>query len=168
MIIVHFVWTLTVLDVNITMYILETLKRIGMATIKSYTDLEQSRKLAEILPLESADMVLLHEEPYETSDSMFDGLHQALCVPFSKYDKSWRQKYKNISYFPCWSLTSMLGVLPEIYGNPLNIERVKAEDGYDGYYYHIEYKGKILIPYSKNPIDACYEMILKLHELKML
>ena len=27
-----------------------------MATIKSYSDLEQSLKLAEILPLESADM----------------------------------------------------------------------------------------------------------------
>ena len=27
-----------------------------MATIKSYTDIEQSKKLAEILPLESADM----------------------------------------------------------------------------------------------------------------
>ena len=27
-----------------------------MATIKSYTDIEQSRKLAKILPLESADM----------------------------------------------------------------------------------------------------------------
>lgn len=27
-----------------------------MATIKAYTDIEQSRKLAEILPIESADM----------------------------------------------------------------------------------------------------------------
>ena len=27
-----------------------------MATIKSYTSLEQSKKLAEILPIESADM----------------------------------------------------------------------------------------------------------------
>ena len=27
-----------------------------MATIKAYTDLEQSKKLAEILPLETADM----------------------------------------------------------------------------------------------------------------
>jgi hypothetical protein len=27
-----------------------------MATIKSYTDIEQSKKLAEILPIESADM----------------------------------------------------------------------------------------------------------------
>ena len=80
--------------------------------MKSYTNLEQSKKLAEILPLESADMALLHEEPYETSDSKFDGLHQALCVPFNKYDKSWRQKYKNISYFPCWSLAALLQVLP--------------------------------------------------------
>lgn len=82
--------------------------------MKSYTDIEQSKILAEILPLESADMVILHEEPYETSDSRFDGLHQVLCVPFSKYDKSWRQKYKNISYFPCWSLASLLSVLPPI------------------------------------------------------
>ena len=85
-----------------------------MATIKSYSDLQQSKKLAQILPLESADMVLLHEEPYETSDSKFDGLHQALCIPFNKYDKSWRQKYKNISYFPCWSLAALLCVLPKI------------------------------------------------------
>ena len=28
-----------------------------MATIKSYTDLSQSKKLAEILPLESADIL---------------------------------------------------------------------------------------------------------------
>lgn len=27
-----------------------------MATIKAYTDLEQSKKLVEILPIESADM----------------------------------------------------------------------------------------------------------------
>ena len=29
-----------------------------MATIKSYTDLEQSKKLAKILPIETADMFL--------------------------------------------------------------------------------------------------------------
>ena len=31
-----------------------------MATIKSYTDIEQSKKLAEILPLESADWTILN------------------------------------------------------------------------------------------------------------
>lgn len=31
-----------------------------MATIKSYTDIEQSKKLAQILPLKSADMYYLY------------------------------------------------------------------------------------------------------------
>lgn len=42
-----------------------------MATIKSYTDLEQSRKLAEILPLESADMVYVHTTDLE-GDEHYD------------------------------------------------------------------------------------------------
>lgn len=131
-----------------------------MATIKSYTDLEQSRKLADILPLESADMVLLHEEPYETNDSKFDGLHQVLCVPFNKYDKSWRQKYKNISYFPCWSLGTLLSVLPEIQGGkPV----IALDDNYITYPHMSDLYTK-----ADNLVDACVTMIEKLHELKML
>lgn len=38
-----------------------------MATIKSFTDLEQSKKLAEILPIESADM---HSEAIDIDGSM--------------------------------------------------------------------------------------------------
>ena len=56
-----------------------------MATIKSYTDLEQSKKLAEILPLESADM-------------MHDRL---IVIPFN-----------DGSLTPCWSLAVLLNVLP--------------------------------------------------------
>ena len=67
-----------------------------------------------------------------------------------------------------WSLAALFDVLPEINGIPLTLEKVKAEDGYEGYYYHIEYENKILIPYSKNPIDACVAMIEKLYKLKML
>ena len=119
--------------------------------IKSYTDLEQSKKLAEILPLESADMGYL-----------WNG------TSFCEYPVSNQTIFNRIENIPCWSLASLLDVLPEIDGSPLNIERVKAEDGYDGYYYHIEYKDKILIPYSKNPIDACVAMIERLHELNLL
>lgn len=133
-----------------------------METIKICTDLSQSKVLTEILPLESADMVLLHEEPYETSDSKFDGLHQALCVPFNKYDKSWRQKYKNISYFPCWSLAALHGILTEN----------KICHYNERYYCQYIREGDEFPIYStaayNNPIDACYEMILKLHELNLL
>jgi hypothetical protein len=126
--------------------------------------------LAEILPLESADMVLLHEEPYETSDSKFDGLHQALCVPFNKYDKSWRQKYKNISYFPCWSLAVLLIAIPKrIKG--YNVLRIDiSENEFAIWYDEIGYGVNNDLPdiTMESAVDACVEMILKLHEQKLL
>ena len=50
-----------------------------MATIKSFTSLEQSRKLAEILPPESADMWWL----YVTSQ----GKHIAMMIGIGKMKK---------------------------------------------------------------------------------
>ena len=123
--------------------------------MKSYTDIEQSKKLAEILPLESADTIW---------DLTIPDLPTIRAIPYE--DSDYENKYLNI--IPAWSLTALLDVLPEINGTPFRIEKIKAEDGYNGYYYHIEYEGIILIPYSKNPIDACYEMIIKLYEQKLL
>ena len=121
-----------------------------MAT-KSFTSLEQSKKLAEILPLESADMYL-----YLATKGN----------PKARFNEGYNE-YGDFE-LPCWSLTALLNVLPEINGISLTLEKVKAEDGYEGYYYYTEYNDIVLIPYSKNPVDACYEMILKLNELKML
>ena len=123
-----------------------------MAT-KSYTDISQSRKLAEILPLESADMwwtALNWQETEYYVEVKQDGINQPK---------------KAIS---CWSFTALYAILPEINGVSPKIEKVKAEDGYNGYYYPIEYEGIVLIPYSKNPVDACYELIIRLHELNLL
>ena len=141
-----------------------------MATIKSFTDLSQSKKLAEILPIESADMVLLHEEPYETTDSKFDGLHQALCVPFSKYDKSWRQKYKNISYFPCWSIVALLNIIPKHIKNVNTLRIDISEKDFSIWYDEIGCGVNTELPdiTMENPVDACYELILKLYEQKLL
>lgn len=140
-----------------------------MNSIKAYTDINQSKKLAEILPLENADMVLLHEEPYETSDSKFDGLHQALCVPFSKYDKSWRQKYRNISYFPCWGLAALLNYIKDKCDY---FELVYLSSTIDGRANKLENVYRLSTDmydvYEKEAVDACVEMILKLHELKLL
>lgn len=69
-----------------------------MATIKSYTDLEQAKKLKEILPAESADMYY------------FDNLP----VPKVGYSVEVEKLYSktNIDYIPCWSLAALLQVLP--------------------------------------------------------
>ena len=125
--------------------------------MKSYTDLEQSKKLAEILPIESADMefMFLKRDGSEVSN-----------VPFVK--NGFEEPECCYIFIPCWSLAALFSVFPEISGANLKFERVKAEDGYNGHYYHLEYENKILILYSKNLVDACYEMIIRLHELKML
>ena len=62
-----------------------------MATIKSYTDLEQSKKLAEILPIESADMFYRD-----------NGIDVKLM---------WEHIAQKVTN-PCWSLTALLNVLP--------------------------------------------------------
>ena len=96
----------------------------------NYTGIEQSKKLIKLgLSENTADMVILHEEPYETSDAKFDGVHQALCVPFKNYNKAWREKYKNISYFPSWSVGALLELLPQSEDFTCNINFAVWEDG---------------------------------------
>lgn len=124
-----------------------------MTTIKNYTDIEQSCKLAEILPLESAD------------GHWFNGY---LGVNYRQEAKDFYDTTNN-EYIPAWSLTALLGVLPK----DLNIGRPSLESNYKEYYW-IQYYDEFMNPKNyktecfNNPVDACVAMIEKLHELKML
>ena len=64
--------------------------------MKSYTDLEQSKKLAEFLPFESADMFLT--------------LNGTLPV-MSKYIDNGLITADNTA-IPCWSLAALINLLP--------------------------------------------------------
>lgn len=64
--------------------------------MKSYTDLNQSKKLAEILPLESADMKIL---PFTEREYR--------VVPINDIAVCGRE-----DEIPCWSLAALLEVLP--------------------------------------------------------
>ena len=126
-----------------------------MATIKSYTDLEQSKVLATILPIESADYCwgIDYESRYLNFNS----------IPYTR-PYIWYNDEDNI---PCWSLAALLGVLPNI------IKGVHFKTLSFLYEWHCAYmngNGEILNcdTSADNPIDACYEMILKLHELNLL
>lgn len=122
-----------------------------MATIKSYTDLEQSKKLAEILPLESADCFWDYDDlqKYHRINWFEDGYDKGSQLRLSK---------DNVR---AWSLAALLGVLPEGWSSVLT----KSFDGED---YYCKLDGEPIETMADNPVDACYEMILKLHELKML
>jgi hypothetical protein len=123
--------------------------------MKAYTDLEQSKKLAEILPLESADMSY---RPYREEGGISD--YQASLCP---------HRFASWIGFPCWSLTALLNYIKDkcgyyelvyisstVNGNGNKLENVHrlSTDIYDVYEHEI--------------IDVCYESILKMKELKLL
>ena len=124
-----------------------------MATIKSYTDIEQSKKLAEILPIESADMGYL-----------WNG------TSFCEYAVSNQTIFKKVENIPCWSLASMINVLPqfiEFKGDKYYLRFMKEYVEYAND--EVSITGRCLhTTGNDNLVDACVEMILKLHEHKML
>ena len=115
-----------------------------MTTIKDYTDIEQSKKLAKILPLESADMIY----------TMVNGYH----TPFIRIETIKEIDEDDVL---CWSIAALLGVLPEGYSSILT----KSFNGKD---YYCKIDGKPFESKADNPVDACVAMIENLHELKML
>lgn len=117
--------------------------------MKGHTDLPQSKKLAEFLPIESADM-------------MHDRL---IVIPFN-----------DGSLTPCWSLAVLLDVLPneistgEEWHNKYQID-IRKYDGVDNTtWYQIAYGNNrgssgswhdmINTGERQNLIDCCVDMIL--------
>ena len=79
-----------------------------MEKIKSYTDLEQSKKLAKILPIESADMTWCYNNSIKGvnyTNQSFANLRpvkeviEVLDQTLSRWDKHWE-------LIPCWSLSA--------------------------------------------------------------
>lgn len=125
--------------------------------MKSYTDIEQSHKLAEILPMESADM------RYDEYISYIDG------TPKVGYKKGVTDG------IPCWSFAALFDLLP----NNEHIETTISRGGwkiepveYMPNTWWCEYedtKNQTEFNISAdNPVDACYKMILKLNEQELL
>ena len=114
-----------------------------MVTIKSYTDLEQSKVLATILPLESADMYYEPSTGYRTEPSE---------VRFGDI------KYAHPRSIRCWSLAALLGVASK------EVSLNSFKDG--NWNAMVQQNDKMIYSDADNPVDACYGMILKLHELK--
>lgn len=117
---------------------------------KAYTSLEQSKHLAEILPHKSAD-----------------GTWEKVSICGAKVDipedMQYRHKEIPFSFFsgigvPCWSLAALLDV----------ISYPTLSQEYDGKWSCREYQEGEEVEGYDNPVDACYELIIQLHEQKLL
>ena len=129
--------------------------------MKSYTDLEQSKKLAEILPLESADM------KWYFWKSEID----APKLPTFGYSKTAAESYREyteVIYLACWSLTALLAVLQKT-AYFIDEDANVMLDSYKTVEWDLGINNSDLeLVTESNPVDACYEMIIKLHELNLL
>lgn len=145
--------------------------------MKAFTDIVQSKKLAEILPIESAD----HHYVRRVTDFMgnpVDGewSQPKYGNPNSKYANYIVQNFTTYETIPCWSLAALLGVLPfylVVNNQRYAFSMLKGLDK-NGETYAIKYAifnttfYLHLTDFYNNPIDACVEMIIKLHEEKLL
>ena len=125
--------------------------------IKVFTDIEQSRKLAEILPLESSDMFYF-------------------CSPFDE------EYFKNPRFgiaehttneIPCWSLAALFKVIPVILdraGKKYRLRMDESEEDFDIWYEEMDMgiAQLDLDVIAPNMVDACVAMIEKLHNEKLL
>ena len=117
---------------------------------KAFTSLEQSRKLAEILPTESADM---RYAPFGDTHPWF-----------------WDGHLLEKGAIPCWSLAALLDILcPDI-----TLDHTEGEGWSVIVNIVVENPTSILNDITTEKviaetlIDACYEMILQLREQKLL
>jgi hypothetical protein len=125
--------------------------------MKSYTDLEQSKKLAEILPKESADMW------YDNDGKSTAGRPEIRCGSFIGLAS------KNI---PCWSLAALLDILPKEY-YPIKDHKTdlilgKPKDKWCVLYWDTTGMQHGEETLGDNPVDACYKMILRLKKKDLL
>ena len=140
--------------------------------MKAYTDLEQNKKLAEILPIESAD----HHYVRKTCDfrgNPVDGKwsEPKYGNPNSKHANYMVQNFTSYEIIPCWSLAALIEQIPSDLGSAeLTIEKNDSEPLKYGLNYHDRWgrEDDIQTKYYDNLVDACYEMIIKLHEQKLL
>ena len=114
-----------------------------MATMKAYTDISQSKKLAEILPPETADGF------YEAQHNPITNEREDILFTGTK----WASRDVVI---PAWSLSALLGVLPSA-----------TLDSSNDHYYRLGCMRKYTEWYD-NAIDACYKMIIRLNKMNLL
>ena len=136
-----------------------------MATIKSYTDLEQSRKLSEILPLESADMY------WHSNLNSSDRQYLLDMGEIEYFDIETNFEHYSIGNYdiPAWSLAALVSIA-STYCNRLEIT-LRTNKKYNVFAMNNDFVLRSFDEFSDgidNLIDCCYEIIIRLHKLNLL
>jgi len=123
------------------------------------TDIEQSKKLAKILPIESADMYWLNRH-IDLTETKYEVFIINKSNKYIDFFNSYAVAVDNNEIIPAWSLSALLELIP----NP-DIQKINGEWICSSYQ---DYSNSVKRISCNTSIDACYEMIIKLHEQKLI
>lgn len=123
--------------------------------MKSYTDIEQSKGLAEILPIESADMWWSKNFIYYNPTAVI-GIS-------AEYSNVYTYKFGEDD-IPCWSLAALL----ELIGVECRMEKTPLDQSGEFTYSFVDDYYDIRTFEEGNAVDAAVEMILKLKGRNLL
>lgn len=132
--------------------------------MKSYTDIEQSRKLAGILPLESADMCYIKHSSSDNPNWEFNEDFPPMILGNVHINEI------TAGTLPCWSLAALLRVIPK-HIKDYNVLRIDISDNdFAIWYDEIGYGVNDELPNitKKSAVDACVNMIVKLKEKNVI
>ncbi len=126
-----------------------------------FTSIEQSEKLEKFLPQESSDMYYL----YWKEDN-----HLANLDPFVA-DGTEERDDGLYNYLSSWSLGALLKVIPK-HIKDVNVLRIDIGEKDFSIWYDMIGGGGVNTNLPditmENPVDACVEMIIRLHDLSLL
>ena len=128
--------------------------------MKSFTDIEQSKKLAEILPIETADM--WYAEVYEGKTVGYDYIVSDTPYYSLSFVKPSENNYSQntVKDIPAWSLAALLEIINKDFYTDLYHD---GETWTVDVQHHDNEEMNDFV-YADEPIDACVEMIVKLNE----
>lgn len=143
--------------------------------MKSFTDIEQSKQLAKILPLESADMYWLNRH-IDLTETKYEVFVIDKSNKYIDFFNSYAVAIDNNEIIPCWSLAALLEQLDDVITDEdendyiYYILGIIKEDLQYQLYYHDSWGQveDIETNYYDDMVDACVEMILKLKEKDLL
>ena len=132
--------------------------------MRSYTDLKQSKKVAEILPLESADEFWEDHDRWCSEGDEWEGYEDyPRAEPYLEYprkENEWKEEKQDI---PCWSLAALINIIKPINENTYTIRGTL--DG--GAIISFDEVTNVMFQ-EEEIIDAVFEMVVWLKEINKL
>ena len=119
--------------------------------MKSYTDLEQSKKLIELgIDVNTADM--FYADIIVNNNHKYI-LHLLKSYGFKTFSETKTRESKHLSFIPAWSLSALLELIPNWTMDKTDKVKLTCNP-----YFHRD----------DNPVDAVFEMVCWLKENKKI